>query len=688
MPTILDDLKAIFDGMRVTWRNFKEEPITLNYPLVRDKNIPDHSRGMLRMVDFHSTDTIHEKSEWYDGTRFAPCISGCPAHTDARGYVTLAGEGNWQKGLDILRKTYPFVATLGRVCPAPCEKACTRGFTGPEPIAIRKLKRTFSDWEETLAPEDQFSYEKYCCSTPLSGKKVAIIGGGPAGYQCAMLLRSWGFECTIFEARDIPGGFLTLGIPKYRLPRKISNREMERIHSLDGIHLKLSTEIGVDVPFSKLQEDFDEVIIATGAWKPYKLELANEEKPYVYYGEDFLEEQQRDRLVEVPKQVVVVGGGNTGFDCARTCRRLGAEVTMIYRRTRREMPSEAEEIEDGEEEGIELIWLTSPNKIVIEDGKLVGLQIQKNRLGDKDRSGRRKPVPIEGSEETLECQMIITALGRYVDMPWLPEEVKLNRNGTIRVDEKGETTLAGVWACGDVVRVSTIIDSIGMADKSCIGIARKHKVLPEELPFLYDYEKEGEEYLAALPYKDGSSAHVGDPQVKRRNGLGEVPAPNEVSFIDPSPWLKQAKHKPFRKTNLQVPMPKIPGEVRIKTFDELDLGFTLEMARQEGRRCYGCSTEMCIGCGACVDACPDSCIHLEAPPSDEDWQGAEVYSIDLARCCYCGLCVEACPTDSLVWTSNYEMSTEEKQNTFLDKERIDLGMVRLEKGKPGREGRF
>ena len=312
MPSILDNMKAILGGMNVTWQNFKEQPITVNYPLVRDENIPANSRGMLRMVDFHSDDSIKNKSDWYRGTRWAPCTTGCPAHTDARRYVTLAGEAKWRDGLELLRRTYPFVATLGRVCPAPCEKSCSRGFTGPEPIAIRKLKRTYSDWEETLPIEDQFSYEEYCCSQPLIGKKVAIIGGGPAGYQTAMLLRAWGFECTIFEARDVPGGFLTLGIPKYRLPRKVVAREMERIHSLDGIHLVLSTEIGTDIEFDKIREDFDEVVIACGAWKPYHLGLDNEEKPWVYYGEDFLEEQLRGRLTETPEQVVVVGGGNTG----------------------------------------------------------------------------------------------------------------------------------------------------------------------------------------------------------------------------------------------------------------------------------------------------------------------------------------------------------------------------------------
>ncbi len=683
MPTILDNLKAILGGMSVTWKHFNEQPVTINYPLVQDETIPPNSRGMLRMVDFHSEESIKNKSDWYPGSRWAPCTTGCPAHTDARGYVTLAGEGKWREGLEMLRQTYPFVATLGRVCPAPCEKSCSRGFTGPEPIAIRKLKRTYSDWEASLPEEERFSYEEYCCSQPKNGKTVGIVGGGPAGYQCAMLLRAWGFECHIYEQRDIPGGFLTLGIPKYRLPRDVVNEEMERIHKLDGITLHLSVEAGTDVTLEELQEKHTEVVIAAGAWKPYHLGLEDEEKPHVYYGEDFLEEQLRDRLTEVPDKVVVVGGGNTGFDCARTCRRMGSEVVMIYRRTRREMPSEEEEIEDGEEEGIHIEWLTSPNRLVLEDGKLKGLEVIKNRLGEKDRSGRRRPLPIEGSEYLLECGMVITALGRMVDIPWLPEDVKTNRNGTIKVDDDGKTTREGVWACGDVVKVSTIIEAIGMADKVCLGIAKKHDCLPESFPFLYPYEKEGNTTLMVTPYLDGTAPKAQDGLVQRRFGLGMVEDPPESAFEDPTPWKRQEKQKPFRRMNYQVPMPKIPGEVRIQTFDELDLGFSLEMAQREGKRCYGCAAEMCVGCGVCVDACPDSCIHLESPENDEGWEFPEIYSIDLARCCWCGLCTEACPTDSLVFTANFELSVSEKQNTYLTKPRMDLGIVRQEKQKAG-----
>jgi NADPH-dependent glutamate synthase beta subunit-like oxidoreductase len=676
MPSILDNIKALLTGMKVTIANFKKEPITISYPWAYD-NIPNNSRGMLRMVDFHDAESISNKSDWYHGTRWAPCTTGCPAHTDARGYVSMAGEGKWKEGLDVLRRTYPFVATLGRVCPAPCEKSCSRGFTGPEPIAIRKLKRVYSDWEDTLPEEQQFSYQDYCCKQPLNGKSVGIVGGGPAGFQCAMLLRSWGFECHIYEMKDIPGGFLTLGIPKYRLPRAVVNREMERIHSLDGIKLHLNCEIGSDISFEELEKRHDENIIAAGAWKPYRLELANEEKPWVWYGEDFLEEQITGRFKGQPKRVVVVGGGNTGFDCARTCRRLGAEVVMIYRRTRAEMPSEEEEIEDGEEEGVELVWLTAPDAVVVEDGKLKGMQVIKNRLGDKDRSGRRKPVPIKGSEYLIECDMIITALGREADIPWTPSDVAKNRNGTVRVDADGKTTRDRLWACGDVCQVSTIINAIGQADRACIGIAKKHQCLPGQLPFLYNYDH-------VTPYADGTDpGSTSSVTVRKKEGLGMVPGPGNKHFGDVIPWDREPKDKPFRRQNLQVPMPKLPGDVRVQTFDELDLGFTLEMAQKEGKRCFGCAAEVCVGCGVCVDACPDSCIHLQSPENGEGYESPEIYSIDLARCCYCGLCTEACPTDSLVFTSNFELSVQEKQDTYLTKERMDLGIVRREKAEQG-----
>jgi len=673
MPSVLDNVKAILTGMKVTLNNFLRPPVTLQYPWEND-DLPPNSRGMLRMVDFHDVGSISARSQAYAGTRWAPCTEGCPAHTDARGYVTLAGEGRWREGLETLRRTYPFVGTLGRVCPAPCEKKCSRGFTGPEPIAIRKLKRVFSDWEDSLPASERFDYEKLCCATPLSGRTVGIVGAGPAGYQAAMLLRSWGFEVFLYEARALPGGFLTQGIPTYRLPRAIVQEEMRRIHSLPGIHLHLNTEVGQDLPFAELQQRHDEVVLAAGAWKPYRLGLELEEKPWVWYGEDFLEHQIRGRALEIPARVVVVGGGNTGFDCARTCRRLGAEVTMIYRRTRREMPSEDEEIEDGEEEGVQVQWLTSPHRIVVEEGRLKGLEVVQNRLGAKDRSGRRSPIPVEGSERLLPCGMIITALGREVDLPWLPEGMRRNRNGTILVDAEGRTSLEGVWACGDVTRVATIIAAIGSADRVALGIARKHGVAPDRFGFLYPYAG-----TATVPYLDGTAPDPAAGVLARREGLGMVDAPGLKTPDSPTPYREQPQEKPFRKQDLQVPMPRLPAAERVGNFAEVELGFQADQARQEGQRCYGCAAEMCVGCGVCVDACPDACIYLESAKSGEGWEYPALYSIDLSRCCYCGLCTEACPTKSLVMTSNFEFSVYDKSQTWLDKERLDLGLVRRER---------
>ncbi len=673
MPSLVDNIKAVVTGFKVTLSNFLKKPVTVEYPWDQDE-IPPISRGTLRMVDFHDAASISEKSAWYPGTRWAPCTEGCPAHTDARGYVTLAGESRWREGLETLRRTYPFVGTLGRVCPAPCEKKCSRGFTGPEPIAIRKLKRVFSDWEASLPEAERFDYQKHCCATPLSGKSVGIVGAGPAGYQAAMLLRSWGFEVFLYEARALPGGFLTQGIPVYRLPRQVVHEEMRRIHSLPGIHLQLNTEIGQDLAFEELEKRHDEIIVAAGAWKPYRLGLDLEEKPWVWYGEDFLEHQLRGHLTEVPSKVVVVGGGNTGFDCARTCRRLGAEVTMIYRRTRKEMPSEDEEIEDGEEEGVRILWLTSPQRIVVQDGQMKGLEVLQNRLGAKDRSGRRRPVPVEGSERLLECGMVITALGREVDLPWLPSDIRTNRNGTLVVDEEGRTTRDGVWACGDVTRVSTIIAAIGAADRVALGIARKHEVSPQDFDFLYPYEK-----TRTVPLQDGSSPEPSSGVLLRPQGLGMVPHPPDLSTEARTPYRTEPQQKPFRALGRQNPMPKLPAEERTSNFAEVELGFPLETARQEGQRCYGCSAEMCVGCGVCVDACPDACIYLESRPNQEGFESALTYSIDLSRCCYCGLCTEACPTKSLVMTANFEFSVYDKAETFLTKDRMNLGLVHSEK---------
>ena len=678
MPSIFNDIKAVLTGLKVTFNSFVQEPVTEQYPWTYPE-LPPNSRGMLRMVDFHDEESISHKSDWYAGTRWAPCTTNCPAHTDARAYMTLAAEGKFKEGAELLRRTYPFVGTLGRVCPAPCEKGCSRAYTGGKSCAIRNTKRFFADWEAKQPEDQRFDYEKYCCAAPLNGKSVGVVGAGPAGYQCAMVLRLLGFEVVMYEAKDIPGGFLTNAIPAYRLPREVVNSEMERIHSLPGITLKLNCAIGKDLSWEELEKKHDDIVIAAGAWKPYRLDLEREEKPWVWFGEDFLEQQLRGKLGLTPQKVVVVGGGNTGFDCARTCRRLGADVTMIYRRTRKEMPSEDEEIEEGQEEGVKLEWLTSPQEIVMEGGKLKGLRVIKNKLGEKDSSGRRKPVPIEGSEQLLECDLIITALGRCVDLPWLPADIKQNRNGTIIVDSRGQTTRAHVYACGDVIKVATVVAALGGADKVSLSIAQQYGVSTQACQFLYPHEQE-----KVVPYADGTLPDAQTPVVKRRSGLGIVATPpdHEAEFQVP-PMEERLRQRPFRDNEEQNAMQLRPVAERLLDFAEVSQGLSEKQAKDEGRRCFGCAAEMCVGCGVCVAVCPDACIYLKSVKSAQGRQYPADYSIDLSKCCFCGMCTEACPTKSLSMSGNFEMSMYNKRDTFMTKQRLNLGLVRREKEEMG-----
>ena len=247
MPSLVDNIKAVVTGMKVTLSNFLKKPVTVEYPWDQDE-IPPISRGTLRMVDFHDAASISEKSAWYPGTRWAPCTEGCPAHTDARGYVTLAGEARWREGLETLRRTYPFVGTLGRVCPAPCEKKCRRNFVDDAPVSIREIKRFVGDWA--------IRNEKmgFIPEIEENGKRIAIVGGGPAGISTAYYLRLKGYAPVIFEKETLLGGMMRYGIPDYRLPRAVVEHEFGEIERL-GVEIRTGVTIGKDVTLDDLRED-------------------------------------------------------------------------------------------------------------------------------------------------------------------------------------------------------------------------------------------------------------------------------------------------------------------------------------------------------------------------------------------------------------------------------------------------
>ncbi len=666
---------SLLTGMKITLSNFLKPPVTLQYPVEKREPsqrsdlmqeghnyLPQRSRGVLRMVDFFDKDSTTHKSDYYPGTKFAPCIEGCPAHTDARGYVTLAGEGQFKQGLWTLKRTYPFVGTLGRVCPAPCEDLCTRGIAGPEPIAIRRIKRFYDDFEQQLPPEDRFYYSKEM--RPLIGKKAAVIGAGPAGIQVALELVLEGFEAVIYEMKPIPLGYISLTIPRFRLADEVWQREVAAVIETGRVEIKYNTKIGTDVTMDDLRKQYDVVVVAAGATKPIKLGIPGEDAENVAEGEPWLEAVKLGYDYTPGKKVIIVGGGSTSTDCARTALRLGAEAVITYRRTRAEMPASHLEVEDAIEEGVVIEFLVSPLEIVKEGNRGIGLKCQRNKLGPRDKSGRRSPVPIPGSEFVIEGDLFMTSLGRVGAMDWLPAEFKKTRNGLLEVNkETNETSVPGVFAVGDSVKVSTIIEAISESKKAAHGIFKKFGITPH----IKDLYPTG----GYVPNVDGTIPH----ESQRR----KVVTPPPGHFVEEYPWKGLPYDKPFTTHLWKTPMHMQDQHTRTKNWDECEFGFTTEQVVEEGQRCLSCDSEMCIACGICVDACPDAVIFLKSTPVDEkqkDVVFADLYSIDMNLCCYCGLCTEACPTKSIVMTGDYEFSVYNKGNNLITMDRLKIGLDR------------
>ena len=353
-------------------------------------------------------------SEHY-GDCIAPCEIACPAGIDVQGYVALIRRGAYGEAVDLIKETLPLPAVIGRICPRPCEDACRRVLID-DPIAICSLKRFAADHDllskERIAPTLE----------PRSGFKVAIVGSGPAGLSAAYYLIQGGHEVTIFEALPAPGGMLRYGIPDYRLPVDILDQEIATITEL-GVVIATNTVLGKDFTTDSLLEDgFHAVFLAIGAHESYQLRVAGEDLQGVLPGTDFLRAVALGEPVEIGKRVAVIGGGNTAIDAARTALRLGADVTIVYRRSRAEMPATDWEIEEAEEEGVKLHFLSAPVRISGENGTVNGVECIRNKLGELDASGRRRPEPIPGSEFVLAVDSVVAAIGQHPDLSFFTGE--------------------------------------------------------------------------------------------------------------------------------------------------------------------------------------------------------------------------------------------------------------------------
>ena len=489
----------------------------------------------------------------------AACIDACPVHTNVPGYIKLIAEGQFKEAYKLIRETNPLPACVGRVCYAPCQEACNRGQID-EPLCIRDLKRV---------PADQWNIEEL--EVPVvakTDKKIAIVGSGPAGLAAANDLALQGHNVTILEALPEPGGMLRVGIPEYRLPREILRQEIGYIQKL-GVDIKTGTQVGKDVTLEELKKNYDAIFLAVGAHGGMRLGVEGEDIPGVMEGIGFLRATSLGGKVSVGKKVAVIGGGNTAIDCARTAKRLGAkEVTIVYRRSRAEMPASEEEVTAAEKEEIKIEFLTTPSRFSAENKNLAKMECVRMKLGEPDASGRPRPIPIKGSEFTIPVDTVIAALGQAPETDFVKKlGVSLSKRGTIEIDARtGVTNVEGVFAGGDVVTgPAFVIDAIAAGKKAARSI---------------------NQYLNGQPLE----------------GEGPIKEPEKFSQEE----IEDRKRR-FPSRN-KVEMREEPVKARVQDFREVALGYSLEEALEEASRCLAGQIEGCIECHECERRCEPKAI--------------------------------------------------------------------------------
>jgi len=500
-------------------------------------------------------------------TRLEPsaCKVACPAGVDVKAYVGLIIARRFDEALEVVKQTNPLPGICGRVCTHPCESECNRRKVD-EPVAICALKRFIADWELKNGTRKSRPVER------TKKERVAIVGSGPAGLTCANDLIRKGYGVTIFEALPIPGGMLTAGIPPFRLPREIIQTEIEAITDL-GVELLTNTRVGEDIGLEELLEkNYQAVFMAIGAHKGLKLGIPGEgEYQGILDAVDFLRRVSTGDKTRPGRRAIIIGGGNSAIDASRTALRLGCEeITIVYRRSRKEMPAASAEIEEAEKEGVKLRYLTAPGRVLGKNGKVVGMECIKMRLGEPDSSGRRRPIPLEGSEFTIEADVIIPAISQKPDISFLPKkfEFRISKWDTFEVDPVTfATNIPGFFAGGDAVTgPSTVIDAIAHGHFAARSIDR---------------------YIS---HKD------------LKKGIDPAPKLSEWGFK-----LEIEGEKPIERN----PIPRLPLEQRLHGFEEVDLCFTEEMAVAEAKRCLRCGP--CIECRECVPGCSKRLVMLHFP---------------------------------------------------------------------------
>lgn len=476
----------------------------------------------------------------------APCRQTCPAEIDIPKYIAQITKGDYESAVKTIRERNPLLLACGRVCPHPCESYCRRGIED-EAVSINQLKRFVADMEMNSERRLPVS-----CAPP-TNKQIAVIGGGPAGLSCAYFLCRLGHTVTIFEAMPKLGGMIRYGIPEYRLPKEVLDWEIEGILKL-GINYHINVKLGVDFDMGSLvAAGYDAVFLGIGAWDDYSLKIEGENLSGCYTGIDFLVKIGGVDSIPIGRKVAVIGGGNTAIDCVRTLIRLGAEkVYLVYRRTRSEMPANKVEIEAAEQEGVDFLFLAAPVRAIgNEQGKVTSLEYLKMELGEPDASGRRRPVPKEGSETVLDIDMLITAIGQKPDVSFTNEgkrlkDLTITRWNTIEADhETLQSNIPYIFTAGDVATgPSLVVEAIGGGRRAARSIHQYltgNQVTPDPKSLL--------------------KKHIPESIFEYVEGIVKTP---------------------------RAKMPELPVKERIKSFVEADLVLREKDALAESKRCLSC----------------------------------------------------------------------------------------------------
>lgn len=629
---LVDATKSFYNGFSVTFKEIFRRPVTVQYPYVKpelaerfrgapavkafvgDKPL-DNDRGDLQEFNVRIMEAQSEG-------RLAPCESACPANTNARGYVAAIANGEFERALEIIRERAPFAASLGRICHHPCESACRRGYYD-EPVSIRNLKRFAADACEHLP------YPPPPAKT--SGKRVAIVGAGPAGLTAAVDLARAGHEVVVYDKNHSGGGALLTGVPAYRLPREKLSWDVGYVASL-GVEIKTGVEVGKDIELDKLAEENDAVVLANGLQISRGLPIPGADaEDGIVLALPFLKAANFDEDPGIGKRVVVVGGGNVAIDVARCAVRVGAEKVYEFCLEGPEyedMPAHIWEIEEALEEAVEIHPSFGPKEIHVKDGKVTGMSFKKC-LAVFDAEGKFNPSYDEDFVKTVEVDTVIFAIGQGSDNKFIEEVCELNERGLLTIDRETQATSnPKVFAAGEVITgPGSAVGSMASGHEAAMTVDR---------------------YFKGMDLKEG--------RVK-------------IDIKPPGPYDKNdpAYIEPERRRAI---MPKTAPAERVNDFREIEFGFTEEQAVAEAFRSLSCRSEMCVGCSFCQRICPDFAIHVERTEPGKGPRRVTDYKIDLSKCMYCGLCADQCPTKALVMSKDFELATRERTAVVLEGEMI------------------